>query len=507
MSDPCAYADFDPPRRSLLRDLVDFWVRPVRAESVALFRILIAGGLLINALVTVLPNLLRYLGPEGMLPVAAMDDWLRTTGRFSVYRGPTGIPFVADLLPAGWAAAWAEWGASAGGAITLFCLWIAALAAMCVGFYTRTATILAWVLTVSFHNRASWLLNGGDAVFRNAIFYLMFAPAGAAWSIDSLRRGLAGYRDPADGFDRDTGRRERAPILVPPWSLRLMQIHLCFIYVFSGLAKVPADDWLNGEAVYWAINDLALTRWPYAWLPVPLWLCKSAGWATLVFEIGFPLMMLTPRLRRWGLWAGVVLHVGILAAFEIGWFSIVMVSWYALFVPGASVAEFFSGMVVRFNPRTWRVYYDTFCPLCRRAKRMLEDMDLGGRLEFRDIHDRPAMEADVPGVSYTQALREMIVVSPAGRVTTGFDGFRALTRVLPAMWPLRPLMYLPGAAWIGRRVYRWVARRRFRLVKCDNEVCSLHLRALSQPNLDEAEIGRIVQAAREQAFRKLNVAG
>lgn len=496
---PCEYAPVPPLRRGAWRALIDFWTRPVRAESLALFRILIGGTLLLNALVTFLPHLGDYLGPDGLMPVEAMDPWLQRTHRVSVFRGPVGIPFLQDALPKEAAQAWANWCNTFGGGATLFFLWLASLMAMTLGWRTRWTTILAWLLTVSLHNRVSWVLNGGDAVYRNALFYLMFAPAGAAWSLDSLRRTLRAYRDPAEGFDRHTGRAEPEPAMIPPWSPRLLQIHLCFIYVFTGLSKVVNEDWYGGDAVYWSLQDLALGRFPYSAVPIPLWLCRMASWITLAFEIGFPLLVVVGRLRPWVLFVGIGLHLGMLVVYEIGWFSVVMVIWYLTFLSGEGVARFFERLCVRLNPKPWRVFYDTFCPLCRRAKRLLESLDLGRRLEFRDIHDRAAMEAEAPGVPYGQALREMIVVSPTGAITAGFDGFRAITRVMPAFWLVRPFLYLPGAAWAGRRVYRWVAKRRFRLVKCDDGVCSLHLQALSKPDIDEAEIAAVVQRARRAA--------
>src|SRR5581483_2165602 len=115
-----------------------------------------------------------------------------------------------------------------------------------LGLATRPATIVAWALAVTFHNRLPWVLNGGDALFRAGLFYLMLAPSGAAWSLDR-------WLFPA-----------RQPVLVPAWPVRLMQIQLALIYFATGVSKLPAD-WLSGEAVYWVMNDLAVARWPYAW--------------------------------------------------------------------------------------------------------------------------------------------------------------------------------------------------------------------------------------------------
>jgi hypothetical protein len=89
------------------------------------------------------------------------------------------------------------------------------------------------------------------------------------------------------------------------------------------------------------LNDLSLTRWPYYWLPVPMIICRLLSWGTLVFELGFALVMALPprsaflrRLRLSWLLAGVALHVGILVHTEVGWFSPATLCWYVLFLPG-----------------------------------------------------------------------------------------------------------------------------------------------------------------------------
>jgi hypothetical protein len=157
----------------------------------------------------------------------------------------------------------------------------------------------------------------------------MFSPASAAWSLDARRRRK----------NAGTG-----PVLIPPWSVRLMQIQIALVYLFTGLVKLSApyydddgsfaQDWLTGEAVYWVLNDVALARWPYAWLPVPLVVCRLLSWATLAFELGFPLLVLFRRVRPWLLLAGLAFHLGIWVHTEVGWFSPVSMCWYALFLSG-----------------------------------------------------------------------------------------------------------------------------------------------------------------------------
>ncbi|MEX2213829.1 MAG: DCC1-like thiol-disulfide oxidoreductase family protein, partial [Phycisphaeraceae bacterium] len=346
--------------------------------------------------------------------------------------------------------------------------------------------------TVSFNLRAPFALNGGDDVAALLLFYLMISPCGRAWSIDSFRRRMKTYRDPEEGFESPAPRPVPPPVSIDAWPVRLMQIQLVCIYFFNGISKLNFADGFNhyftGEAVYWALNDITLTRFSYAAWPTPLWLCAVLSWATILFELSFPFLVLFARLRPWVLFIGVLFHLGIFITMELGWFGQVMLCFYPILLRGESVATFAAWLAgKRSHSPAYILYYDTFCPVCRRSRFAMEIFDVGKRIEFRDIHDRELMQRDLPGVTYAQSLKEMMVVSPGGKLTRGFDAFRTAMRVLPALWLILPLLYLPGVSHLGRRVYRWVAKNRFRLVKCDVGVCNMHLRALSNETLDEEE--------------------
>jgi hypothetical protein len=290
---------------------VAFWTRPLRPEPLALFRILL-GSVILVSLLEFSFSLDRYLGPDGLCPVEGVERWLRDKGRFSLLVGLTNVPVVDHLVTPAARQAWAAWGERFGAVELLFALWVGSVLCLTIGLGTRVATVAAWALTMTFHNRLSWLLNGGDYLFRTGLFYLMLAPAGTAWSLDNV-----------------IWRRPRR--LIPAWPVRLVQIQLCLLYLAAGVTKLN-EDWLRGEAVYWVLNDLALARWSYCQVPVPMFLCQLLSWGTLLFELGFSVLVLFPRVRHWLLLAGLALHGGIWLTTEIGWFSPVILCWYSLFL-------------------------------------------------------------------------------------------------------------------------------------------------------------------------------
>lgn len=145
------------------------------------------------------------------------------------------------------------------------------------------------------------------------------------------------------------------------------------------------------------------------------------------------------------------------------------------------------------HERMYTVFYDGMCPVCKRSKRTIERLDWLGRFQFADIHDRAYAEAELPGVSYADMLKQMYVKRPDGRHFGGYEAFRAMAAVLPLCWPMVPLMWLPGARFVGSRVYNWVARNRFKYARCDDEFCSLHLKLLAGNEVTDEVVAKIVQ--------------
>lgn len=107
--------------------------------------------------------------------------------------------------------------------------------------------------------------------------------------------------------------------------------------------------------------------------------------------------------------------------------------------------------------------YDGDCGLCSRIVRILRRFDVLGRVEFLDVNSQwNTISARYPQLRQDACLVDIHIANRAGRMRTGFAGYRSLASVLPVMWLAVPFLYLPGVPTIGQRMYRSIADHRSR---------------------------------------------
>lgn len=189
-------------------------------------------------------------------------------------------------------------------------------AAVCltIGWRTRLASLLVAVLLIIVQRRDVYVLNSGDLLLRELAFYVALMPSGETWSLDARLRGSSSPR--------------------APWGLRLLQVQVSLIYLFSVAAKLHGDSWQNGTAVGKAVQLGDLQR-----IVVPQALATSVGvsalltYGTLIVEGALVFGLWLPRFRWYVMAAGVSIHLGIEATLLIGWFSLAIISCYLAFVP------------------------------------------------------------------------------------------------------------------------------------------------------------------------------
>ena len=123
------------------------------------------------------------------------------------------------------------------------------------------------------------------------------------------------------------------------------------------------------------------------------------------------------------------------------------------------------------------VLYDGTCPLCQRGVRILKSLDWLKRLHYHDCRDTAHLPPCAEPLEPKKLLEQMHVVTPdRKRAPAGFRAFRWMAWRLPLTIPIAPLLYLPGARWLGNKLYLWVAKHRYDLVPCDDGGCRVNLK-------------------------------
>jgi predicted DCC family thiol-disulfide oxidoreductase YuxK len=122
------------------------------------------------------------------------------------------------------------------------------------------------------------------------------------------------------------------------------------------------------------------------------------------------------------------------------------------------------------------VIFDGQCKLCRAGTRRLQALDWLSRFHYVPLQDAEIRE-NYPDLTYDMLMAEMYVVTRAGKRYGGAAAFCYLTWRLPLLWPIAPIVNLPGTLGIWSWLYKIVARNRYRfgrIQECDGGTCHLH---------------------------------
>ena len=107
--------------------------------------------------------------------------------------------------------------------------------------------------------------------------------------------------------------------------------------------------------------------------------------------------------------------------------------------------------------------YDGNCVICHSTCNTMRSLDWLKRIEFVDLHEDAAWRDRFPNLASEGLMAEIHVVDDAGSVFAGFAGSRRMLKEVPLGFPLWLLLQLPGTERIGQRIYRFIARRRYRI--------------------------------------------
>jgi hypothetical protein len=280
---------------SLQRGFTSFVAAPATAHPLAALRIGLSGALIVQAL-AIAASIVDLFAPTH-----AIVQWTLTES--VLVPGMPRMRWLVELL--------APLGVSEAACVrSVFILYVAGLSALMMGWHSRLAAVIAWFthLTLMMSDRTP--LYGVDDFAHIALFYCVWMPVGHAWSLDV-----------------SAGRVSAAPSFAARLGLRVLQIHLCVVYLTSGIEKAtsPPYQWWNGELIWMTATSPDYGKLPMEWLANVPWLPLVAGLGALFIELAYAFLVWPKRTRVWMAGSTILLHLGIAVFMGLWSFAAVMI--------------------------------------------------------------------------------------------------------------------------------------------------------------------------------------
>ncbi len=333
-----------------------------------------------------------------------------------------------------------------------------AAGALLIGCWTRTSTLISWMLFVSLIARNTVVVQGGDNLLLLLLFWGLLLPLGARYSVDAA-----------------LDQAHPSPPLY--WSMAttglLMQVMA--LYFFSALLK-SGSEWVpDGTAIAYALHlDFFVTP-PGIWLREYPTITYALTLYVWYLELLAPILIFSPIWHepiRWVMVIGLFsLHLAILATLNVGLFPLINCVSLVLFLPSRAW-QWIDDRVRHRGSQGITIYFDGDCEFCRKTCLILQTF-----LFLRHVRTVPAQS--VPDVYEIMESQDTWVVEDGtGRRYLRWEALAFIFRQSPFGWIGR-LMGLQLIRSVGELVYRCIAANRMRLGNLTAWLCPYHTSSIA----------------------------
>ncbi len=214
------------------------------------------------------------------------------------------------------------------------------------GFMTRASMIAAWLLTLMTVHRMTGFLFGLDQIIIMLSMYLCLSQSGRVASLDAVLAKLA----PQVAFSKTyrvlSGWHGTSPSTdLMSWrnrlSTRMIQLHLCVVYLFGGLGKLRGEMWWDGSAMWYSAASYDYQSIDLTWIGLFPVLGAILTHLTLFWEVSYSAIVWPRWLRPWTLLTALLVHGGIAIHLGMVTFGAMMIVANCAFVPPAITRRIF----------------------------------------------------------------------------------------------------------------------------------------------------------------------
>lgn len=300
-----------------LRSLNEYWFGYGSPVAIGVFRALIGLWALVNFAMLAW-HWDAFFTDRGYFPTWMAERWAAQTNV------PKFMPLMGDT--------------SGQLALVVFGIAIVASIFTMIGLFSRISVVVLFLSALALHTRTIDLIHGGDNTLRNLLFFLMFAPSGAAFSVDRLlavRRGTAPAELP----------------LMSLWPQRMITFQLAIIYLMTAWLKATGNTWRDGTATYFPAHLHEFDRFPVPAFVDQQPFVMMTTYGTLALELALGTLVFAPQFRKWILILGLLMHGYIEYAYNIPLFALIICSGYVCFYRGEEVQAWWDRVAPKLQAR------------------------------------------------------------------------------------------------------------------------------------------------------------
>lgn len=310
-----------------------------------------------------------------------------------------------------------------------------------LGWRTRLASIASFILWVSLLNRNPLVITDGDSLMACLLFWLMFLPASARYSVDAAL--APAWSAPENNYFS--------------WAALGLMLQIVSVYFFSALSATGLM-WDGNHLGLYELFSLetdstALGHWL---LHFPLLLKAGSAliwWLALLAPLLVFSPLLTRQLRNSAVLLFTALNLALILCMNLGntaW--IYLIAW-TVFI-GPRCWDWLAARQQQRHPGALRIYYDRDCGFCIRMCRLLQQFLILPQAQIAPAQDTPRARA------LLEANQSWVVIDSEDQAHMKWPALVALVKSSPLLGWLWPLLRNPAFINPGNALYDWIARHR-----------------------------------------------
>ena len=396
----------------------------VDLRSLALLRALLA-LLLIVDLLGRLADLRAFYTDSGLLPRTALTSPALVAGTGGLWR--------------------IDWHAANGSTLfiaALFAVELLAAIAFLKGWHTRKANAILFLLQASLLNRNPLVALDGDNLLCCLLFWSLFLPMGARWSIDAA---LADREAPAPELNHWSG-----------WPAAALLLQILSVYFFGALLQMNSSP-VQGGSLAAILHLDAYARPPAQALAQSPALAGNLGSAAQFIALAAPLPALFPLFNGIARLAALIplaaMQIGLILLLRLG-----LLPWINLAALSVLVGpEIWDWLARRQNapqPAPLRLYYDRDCAFCLKIALILRTTLVLPAMQIAPAQDNARADA------LMQSNHSWVVIDNDEHAYLKWPALIMLLRRSPLLGVIGGLL---GRGWTlapGNALYDLIGRRR-----------------------------------------------